>query len=70
MEILSTGGGIARGPSYKNGVPKALVQEEFRKQAKIFVEGGIDFLICEVCPEKDCIFVDRCSLGIRHAMMQ
>ena len=42
-----TGGGIARGPSYMNGVAKAAVQEEFRKQAKVFAEGGLDFLICE-----------------------
>ena len=46
-----TGGGIARGPSYANGVAKAAVQEEFRKQARIFAEGGLDFLICEACDQ-------------------
>ena len=43
-----TGGGLARGPSYANGVAKAAVKEEFRKQARVFAEGGLDFFICEV----------------------
>ena len=43
-----TGGGLARGPSYANGLGKAAVQEEFRKQARVFAEGGLDFFICEV----------------------
>ena len=28
---------------------KGVVQKEFRKQAKILVDGGMDFIICEVC---------------------
>ena len=42
-----TAGSISRSWGYgKKG--KAEVQEEFRKQAKIFVENNIDFIICEV----------------------
>ena len=32
----------------RKGRDKAKVQQEFRKQAKIFVDGGMDFIICEV----------------------
>ena len=41
-------GGICQCPTYLNDVGKEAVQEEFRKQIKVFVEAGLDFLLCEV----------------------
>ena len=32
----------------RKGRDKVEVQKEFRKQAKILVDGGMDFIICEV----------------------
>lgn len=40
-------GGICQCPSYLSNVGKEAVQEEFRKQIKVFVEAGLDFLLCE-----------------------
>ncbi len=41
-------GGICQCPTYLSGASKESVQEEFRKQIKVFVEAGLDFLLCEV----------------------
>ena len=41
-------GGISQCPSYLSGKPKQAVQAEFAKQIKVFVEEGLDFLLCEV----------------------
>lgn len=41
-------GGICQCPSYLSGASKEAVQEEFRKQIKVFVDAGLDFLLCEV----------------------
>ena len=41
-------GGICQCPSYLSGAGKEKVQEEFRKQCQVFVEHGLDFLLCEV----------------------
>merc|ERR1712183_651433 len=40
-------GGLSQCPSYLSGQPKEAVQAEFRKQTKVFVEEGMDFLLCE-----------------------
>ncbi|XP_070566449.1 betaine--homocysteine S-methyltransferase 1-like isoform X2 [Ptychodera flava] len=40
-------GGISPTPSYQEGRGKEVVQEEFRKQCKIFVEEKVDFLLAE-----------------------
>jgi len=40
-------GGISQCPSYLSGKPKQAVQAEFAKQIKVFVEEGLDFLLCE-----------------------
>lgn len=40
-------GGICQCPTYLSGASKESVQEEFRKQIKVFVEAGLDFLLCE-----------------------
>jgi len=40
-------GGLSQCPSYLTGKGKASVQEEFRKQVKVFVEENLDFLLCE-----------------------
>jgi len=40
-------GGICQCPTYLSGASKEAVQEEFRKQIKVFVEAGLDFLLCE-----------------------
>jgi len=40
-------GGLSQCPSYLTGLGKANVQEEFRKQVKVFVEEDLDFLLCE-----------------------
>lgn len=40
-------GGICQCPTYLSGVGKEAVQEEFRKQINVFVEAGLDFLLCE-----------------------
>lgn len=40
-------GGICQTPSYLSGKGKAAVQSEFRKQVQVFVDNGLDFLICE-----------------------
>ena len=41
-------GGISQCPSYLSGMPKASVQAEYRKQIDVFVDEGLDFLLCEV----------------------
>jgi len=41
-------GGICQTPSYLSGKGKAAVQQEFRKQVQVFVDNGLDFVICEV----------------------
>lgn len=40
-------GGICQCPSYLSDAGKEKVQEEFRKQIKVFVEADLDFLLCE-----------------------
>jgi len=40
-------GGISQCPSYLDHLGKAKVQHEFRKQVRVFVEAGLDFLLCE-----------------------
>jgi len=40
-------GGLSQCPSYLSGMAKADVQKEFRKQTAVFVEEGMDFLLCE-----------------------
>jgi len=40
-------GGISQCPTYLSGGNKTAVQAEFRKQTKVFVEEGLDFLLCE-----------------------
>ncbi|XP_076333428.1 betaine--homocysteine S-methyltransferase 1-like [Tachypleus tridentatus] len=40
-------GGLSQTPTYLSGRNKEKVQEEFRKQVKVFTENGVDFLICE-----------------------
>jgi betaine-homocysteine S-methyltransferase len=46
-------GGVSQCPTYLSGAGKAEVQEEFRKQIKVFVESDLDFLLCEVMPPRD-----------------
>ncbi|KAI0214242.1 Betaine--homocysteine S-methyltransferase 1 [Lamellibrachia satsuma] len=51
-EVASEGdalvlGGVCQTPSYLSGMGKEAVQEEFRKQIEVFVENGVDFLLCE-----------------------
>jgi hypothetical protein len=41
-------GGVSQCPSYLSGMAKEVVQAEFRKQVKVFVEEDLDFLLCEV----------------------
>ena len=41
-------GGISQCPTYLSGMSKADVQAEYRKQIKVFVDEGLDFLLCEV----------------------
>ena len=41
-------GGICQCPSYLSGKSKEEVQAEYRKQINVFVEEGMDFLLCEV----------------------
>ena len=43
-------GGVSQCPSYLSGKPKHEVQAEYRKQINVFVEEGLDFLLCEVLP--------------------
>jgi len=40
-------GGLSQCPSYLSGKPKAEVQAEFKKQIDVFVDTGMDFLLCE-----------------------
>jgi len=40
-------GGLSQCPTYLSGQSKESVQAEFRKQTKVFVEEGMDFLLCE-----------------------
>lgn len=40
-------GGFSQTPTYLSGKGKNAVQAEFRKQAKVFVDNGMDFLLCE-----------------------
>ena len=45
------------------GAGKVAVQEEFRKQIKVFVEAGLDFLLCEVT----CLMIgSTCLLSGSH----
>lgn len=46
-EAALTAGGVSQCPSYLSGKGKAAVQEEFRKQCNVFVNNGMDFIICE-----------------------
>ena len=41
-------GGISQCPTYLSGMSKEEVQAEYRKQIKVFVDEGLDFLLCEV----------------------
>lgn len=41
-------GGLCQTPTYLSGKGKAAVQEEFRKQAKVFADNDLDFMLCEV----------------------
>jgi len=41
-------GGICQCPSYLSGASKETVQNEFRKQIKVFLDHDLDFLLCEV----------------------
>ncbi len=41
-------GGICQCPTYLTGDTKEKVQQEFRKQIKVFVDADLDFLLCEV----------------------
>ena len=41
-------GGISQCPTYLSGMSKADVQAEYRKQINVFVDEGLDFLLCEV----------------------
>ncbi|WP_395241616.1 homocysteine S-methyltransferase family protein, partial [Salmonella sp. s51933] len=40
-------GGVCQTPTYLNGGNKKQVQDEFRKQTKVFVDNGCDFLLAE-----------------------
>lgn len=40
-------GGICQCPSYLSDQGKEKVQQEFRKQVQLFVQQGLDFLLCE-----------------------
>jgi len=40
-------GGLSQCPSYLSGKGKAAVQAEFKKQIDVFVDTGMDFLLCE-----------------------
>jgi len=40
-------GGICQCPSYLSGMAKESVQAEFKKQIDVFVDEGMDFLLCE-----------------------
>jgi len=40
-------GSLSQTPSYLAGKPKHLVQEEFRKQVRVFVEADLDFVLAE-----------------------
>jgi methionine synthase I (cobalamin-dependent) len=41
-------GGVCQTPTYLSNGTKEKVQEEFRKQTKVFFENGADFLLAEV----------------------
>ena len=41
-------GGLSQCPSYLSGHGKESVQKEFKKQIDVFVDTGMDFLLCEV----------------------
>lgn len=40
-------GGLSQCPSYLTGLGEQKVKDEFRKQIKVFVDEGLDFLLCE-----------------------
>ena len=44
---------VSRGSAYIQGLGKAKVKEEFKKQAKILVESKMDFVILEVINRAD-----------------
>jgi betaine-homocysteine S-methyltransferase len=51
-EVAAEGGALALGglsqcPSYLTGLGEEKVKAEFRKQVHVFVEEGLDFLLCE-----------------------
>ena len=43
-------GGISQCPSFLSGKGKVAVQAVFKKQLDVFVEEGLDFVLCEVSP--------------------
>lgn len=52
MEVASEGdamalGGLCQTPTYLSGKGKEATQQEFRNQVEVFVEQGVDFLLCE-----------------------
>ena len=52
-KVADEGGALTLGvicqcPTYLSDVGKESVQQEFRKQIQVFVEAGLDFLLCEV----------------------
>jgi len=69
-------GGISQCPTYLSGESKEMVQAEFRKQINVFIEEGLDFLLCEyfehieemewaieVCRETDRAVVASMAIG-------
>ena len=62
-------GGICQCPSYLSNVGKEAVQEEFRKQIKVFVEAGLDFLLCEV-PQLRWIFCALAALNYNETSIR
>ena len=41
-------GGVSQTPNYLSGSGKEAVQEQFRKQAEVFIKNDVDFLLAEV----------------------
>ena len=57
-------GGLSQCPSYLSGKGKEAVQKEFKKQIDVFVDTGMDFLLCEVGEHlyKDTVFDISCAV--------
>ena len=57
-------GGLSQCPSYLSGKGKEAVQKEFKKQIDVFVDTGMDFLLCEVGEHlhKEAIFDIFCAV--------